>query len=95
MTPSSRDIRLRIVQAYTHQEGSMRQFATRFCVSLGGVRALLKRYRATGDVAPQPHGGGAPAKLQVRQLDAIQRFVQQQSDATLRNCVRTCRRPHK
>jgi hypothetical protein len=59
MTPSSRDLRLRIVQAYTHQEGSMRQFATRFCVSLGGVRALLKRYRATGDVAPLNRMAGA------------------------------------
>jgi transposase len=83
MTPYSRDLRLRIVQAYTHQEGSMRPLATRFCVSLGCVRDLLQRDRATGDVAPHPHGGGAPAKLQARQLDTIQRFVQQQSDATL------------
>jgi transposase len=83
MTPSSRDLRLRIVQAYTHQEGSMRQLASRFCVSLGCVRDLLRRYRATGDVAPKPHGGGAPTKLQASQLAVIQRVVQQQSDATL------------
>jgi transposase len=82
MTPYSRDLRLRIVQAYTHQEGSMRQLATRVCVSLGCVRDRLRRYRATGEVAPQPHGGGAPAKLQAGQLDVIQRFVQQQADAT-------------
>ena len=83
MTPSSRDLRLRIVQAYTHQEGSMRQLAIRFCVSLGCIRDLLSRYRATGDVAPKRPGGGAPAKLQVSQLAAIRVFVQQQSDATL------------
>ncbi len=88
MTPYSRDLRLRIVQAYTHQEGSMRPWAARFCVSLGCVRDLRSRYRATGDVAPKPHGGGALAKLQASQLDAIQMFVQQQSDATLAELCR-------
>jgi transposase len=79
------------VQAYTHQEGSMRQLAARFCVSRGWVRDLLSRSRATGDVAPTPHGGGAPATLQASQLDAIQLFVQQPSDATLAALCRPLR----
>jgi transposase len=58
MRPYARDLRLRIVQAYENHEGSMRQLATWFRVSLRCVRDLLTRYRATGDAAPKPHGGG-------------------------------------
>ncbi len=88
MTPDSCDLRRRIVQASTHQEGAMRPWAARCCVSLGGVRDRLSRSRAPGDVAPTPHGGGAPATLQASQLDAIPMFVQQPSDATLAELCR-------
>ena len=57
MKPSSQDLRLRIVQAYGHREGSMRQLATRFAVSLSVVCDLITRHRATGNIAPKPHGG--------------------------------------
>jgi transposase len=56
MRPYSQNLRLRVVQAYENREGSMRQLAVRFRLSLSCVRDLLTRYRATGDVAPKPHG---------------------------------------
>ena len=40
-------------------------------------------YRATGDVAPQPHGGGYPAKLDAAGRDALKALVQATPDATL------------
>jgi transposase len=83
MRPYSRDLRLRVVQAYEHREGSMRQLATRFRLSLSCVRDLLLRYRATGDVAPQPHGGGYPAKLDVTGLETLKTLVHATPDATL------------
>ena len=83
MHPYSRELRLRIVQAYENHEGSMRQLAARFRVSLSCVRALLTRYRASGDVAPQPHGGGSPAKLDPAGCDALKALVQATPDATL------------
>jgi transposase len=83
MRPYSKDLRLRIVHAYEHREGSMRQLATRFRVSLSCVRDLLTRYRATGDVAPKPHGGGYPAKLAAAGCDALKTLVQATPDATL------------
>ena len=58
MRPYSNDLRLRVVQAYENQEGSMRQLAARFRLSLSCGRDLLTRYRTTGSVAPKPHGGG-------------------------------------
>lgn len=83
MRPYSRDLRLRVVQAYENHEGSMRQLATRFRLSLSCVRDLLRRYRATGDVAPQPHGGGSPAKLTTSGLETLKTLVHATPDATL------------
>ena len=83
MRPYSKDLRLRIVHAYGHHEGSMRQLATRFRVSLSCVRDLLTRYRATGDVAPKPHGGGYPAKLDATRIEALKTLVHATPDATL------------
>ena len=89
MRPYSRDLRTRVVTAYENHEGSMRQLATRFRLSLSCVRDLLTRYHATGDVAPKPHGGGYPAKLDAAGLDTIRPWVQQAPDATLKElCMR-------
>jgi transposase len=89
MRPYSRDLRLRVVHAYEHREGSMRHLAARFRLSLSCVRALLTRYRAPGDVAPKPHGGGSPAKLDATGRDTVRTLVQQEPDATLKElCLR-------
>jgi transposase len=63
MKPYSLDLRLRVIQAYERREGAMRPLATRFAVSLSFVCALITRYRATGTVAPKPHGGATLPNL--------------------------------
>lgn len=83
MRPYSTDLRLRVVQAYENREGSMRQLAARFRLSLSCVRDLLTRYRLTGDVTPKPHGGGSPAKLDATGLALVRTALEQQPDATL------------
>jgi transposase len=83
MKPYSTDLRIRVVQAYEHREGTMRQLATTFRVSLSFVRRLLKHYRETDSVAPKPHGGGYPAKVDASGLDVVQALVQVAPDATL------------
>jgi transposase len=84
LKPYSMDLRTRVVQAYEHHEGTMRQLATTFRVSVSCVRRLLKPYRETGRVAPQPHGGGAPAKVDGGGLEVVQTLVHAAPDATLR-----------
>jgi transposase len=84
MTPYSTDLRIRVVHAYENREGAMRQLATTFRVSLSFVRRLLKHYRETGRVAPRPHGGGYPAKVDARGFEVVQALVQVAPDATLR-----------
>lgn len=81
--PYSVDLRQRIVDAYQAQEGSQRQLAQRFKVSLSFVRNLLRLYRQTGDVQPRPHGGGASAKLNATHLPQLQQLIEQHNDAFL------------
>ena len=54
MGPYSMDLRRRVAQAVDNQEGSLRQLARRFCVSLTFVTRLLRRRRQTGSLAPSP-----------------------------------------
>ncbi len=77
------DLRRRVIAAYEAKEGSQRQLATRFKVSLSFVRDLLRHYRDTGRIEPKPHGGGAVAKLAATQLPVVKQLVREQPDALL------------
>lgn len=77
------DLRQRVISAYQAKEGSQRQLAARFKVSLSFVRDLSRHYRETGTVEPKPHGGGAVAKLTEAQLPLVQALIEAQPDALL------------
>jgi transposase len=82
MRPYSTDFRRKVVQAYERGEGSQREVARLFGVSLSFVHALLRRYRHTGSVAPKPHGGGNPGKIGPY-LGVVEQLHQQHPDASL------------
>ena len=63
MKPYSMDLRQRIAAAIDHGEGSFREIARRFRISLSGLARLLRRRRQTGTLEPKPHGGGHPPAL--------------------------------
>ncbi|NJL41371.1 MAG: transposase [Leptolyngbyaceae cyanobacterium SM1_4_3] len=81
--PLSVDLRQRILAAYEAKEGSQRQLAERFKVSLSFIRDLLRHYRQTGTVQPKARGGGAVAKVGKAQLSIIEDLVKEQPDALL------------
>jgi transposase len=83
MTPYSQDLRQRILETVERGEGSLRQIARRFLVSLSFVTRLLQLHRSTGSLQPRPHGGGNPAKLGPQDLERLRELVRQQPDATL------------
>src|SRR5437764_729474 len=83
MTPYSQDLRERILETVQRGEGSLRQIARRFLVSLSFVIRLLQLYRRTGSLQPQPHRGGNPAALGPEDLERLRELVRQQPDATL------------
>jgi transposase len=80
----SSDLRQRIINAYEGKEGSQRQLAKRFQVSLSFVARLIRRYRDTGIIKPQSHGGGAIPKIQISDLEQLEELVKEQPDALLR-----------
>ena len=87
--PLSVDLRQRILAAYEAKEGSQRQLAKRFKVSLSFIRDLMRHHRETGTVQPKPHAGGAIAKLGKEQLPIVEALVKAQPDALL---VELCER---
>ena len=89
MKPYSCDLRQKVMNAHNNKEGSQRQLAKRFSVSLSFVKSLLRRYRSNGTVEAKPHGGGQKPKLNNEQLTLIELLVESDNDATL---VELCER---
>jgi transposase len=83
MSPYSHDLRQRVLDAVERGEGSIRQIARRFVVSLSFVVRLLQIHRRTGSIAPKPHRGGHPPALGPEELERLRELVRQQPDATL------------
>lgn len=83
MKPYSDDLRKKIIQAYLNKEGSFRDLAKRFSVSLNFVWLLWKRYQSTGSVRPKPHAGGQVSAMDKDRLSVLRDLVRQQNDATL------------
>lgn len=91
----SNDLRQRIINAYEAKDGSQRELAKRFQVSLSFVKRLICRYRETGEVKPKPHGGGAKAKITVSDLGQIKQLVEEQPDALLRELCERWEQKHR
>ena len=83
MKAYSVDLRQKIIDAHNQKEGSQRQLAKRFRVSLSFIENLLKRYRTDGTVEPREHGGGQSAKLSSEQESVIATLVEEDNDAIL------------
>src|SRR5947209_1481458 len=83
MIPYSQDLRKRILETVQRGDGSLRQIARRFLVSVSFVTRLLRLHRSTGSLEPKPHGGGNPAVLGPEDLERLRELVGQQPDATL------------
>jgi transposase len=83
MKPYSLDLRQRVAHAVDNREGSLRQLARRFFVSLSFVVRLLALRRRTDSLAPRPHGGGRRPAIDGPGLERLRQLVREQPDATL------------
>jgi transposase len=83
MKAISQDLRERILDTVERGDGSLRQIAGRFLVSVSFITRLLQLHRSTGSLEPRPHGGGNPAVLGPEELEQLREFVRQQPDARL------------
>jgi transposase len=89
MKAYSVDLRQKIIDAHNQQEGSQRQLARRFRVSLTFIENLLQRYRTDGTVEPRAHGGGQVAKLNSEQEAVLITLIEENNDGIL---VELCHR---
>src|SRR5664279_3708564 len=83
MPTYSEDLRRRVVDAVERREGSMRQIARRFVVSLSFVVRLMRRRRDTGSIAPKPYRGGRRPALGPMEQERLRALIREQPDATL------------
>jgi transposase len=83
MRPYSTDLRARVAAAIDHHEGSLRQIARTFRVSLSFIVRLLQRRHAAGTLDPKPHGGSPPPALGPDDLQRLEHLIREQPDATL------------
>jgi len=83
MRPYSLDLRQRVVTAVEDGDSTIAEVAAMFQVGKTFVKKMLRLWRERGNLAPQSHGGGAPAALTPKQLRALQQQVAKEPDATL------------
>ncbi|MFH7031039.1 MAG: IS630 family transposase [Heteroscytonema crispum UTEX LB 1556] len=82
--------------AYVAKEGSQRQLAQRFKVSLSFVRNLLRQYRINGQIEAKRRGGHQKPTIINEHLSLIQSLVEGKNDLLLKElCVGVARRRHR
>ncbi|MDJ0531015.1 MAG: transposase [Xenococcaceae cyanobacterium MO_207.B15] len=81
--PYSKDLRIKVLEAYQQGEGTQQEIAERFQVSLSFVRDLMRRYRETGDVKPKGYKGGRAPKLDIKHIQSLKLWVNQHDDISL------------
>ena len=84
MAAYSIDLRKKILSAWDNKEGTQRELAKRFKVSLSFIRDFLRRYRETGEIKARPQGGDRPSKLKGKEEELLKIMVTEQSDIYLR-----------
>lgn len=79
----SSDLRTRIIDAWQTKEGSQRQLAARFKVSMSYVQRVLQRYRQTGERQAKQRGATLSPILSGALLETVRTLVAEQPDALL------------
>lgn len=80
----SADLRKRVLSAYSDRQGSMRQLAERFIVSLTFVFDVIKNFRQNGHISPKPHGGGNKPAINEEGCKIISEIIDKKPDMTLK-----------
>jgi len=79
----SKDLRLRVIAAWQAKEGSQRQLAERFKVSLSYVQRVLSRYRQSAQVEAKRRGATVKPKISPADLEGVRSLVKEQPDVLL------------
>lgn len=86
-------LRVRVLEAYENQEGTIDELAERFKVSRTSITRWRAAVKKRGDCQPLPHGGGQPPAFQEEDLKALHQLVLQNPDATEKELVQIWPKP--
>jgi len=84
MAAYSLDLLQKILSAWQNKEGTQRELAKRFKVSLSFLREFLRRYRETNEIAARAQGGDRRSKLKGKEEELLKIIVTEKSDRYLR-----------
>ncbi|MEH2024060.1 IS630 transposase-related protein [Nostoc sp.] len=84
MAAYSIDLRQKILSAWQNKEGTQRDLAKRFKVSLSFIRDFLRRYRETLEIAAKPQGGDRRSKIKGKDQELLKIMVAEKNDIYLR-----------
>jgi len=84
MAAYSLDLRQKILSAWQNKEGTQRELAKRFKVSLSFLRDFLRRYRETAQIAARAQGGARRSKLKGKEEELLKIIETEKSDIYLR-----------
>ena len=82
------------MEAHQNQEGSVRELAERFAVAPNTVQNYITLYRATGSVAPRPHGGGVAPMIGEDMQPRLLALLETMPDATENELAETLAKRH-
>jgi transposase len=77
--PYSTELRDRVVRAYESGEGGYAAVGARFDLCAATVLRWVRLYRAQGDTAPLPKGGGTPSTITA---DEVAQLLEKLGDPT-------------
>ena len=78
----SMDLRERVVAAQKESRSTYDEMAARFGIGRATFNRWVNRWRKTGSVAPMPHDGGQPRKVELAQMNVIAELITEKPDAT-------------
>ena len=79
----SLDLRKKRFSAWQAKEGSQRELAKRFNVSLSFIRDLSSQYRKTGEITPKQQGGDRRSKLKEKEKELLKKIIEEKNDIYL------------
>ena len=89
----SKDLRLRVIAAWQAKQGSQRQLAERFQVSLSYVQRVLRRYRHSGQVEAKRRGATVKPYISSADLEVVRSLIKEQPDVLLEELRRVIPAP--
>jgi transposase len=83
----SNDFRKRLYAVSKKGTLPQAEILRQFQISRSGLNHFLEHVDTTGKIEPKPHGGGRPPKFGKDDEESIKKYIEEHSDATLKEII--------